>query len=79
MIFYSGNVFAAWKGNALMGGLSGKRIIRISTTGMAATIVQTIPMQNRIRDIAEAPDGSLWIIEDAPAGTVSKLSPVFAP
>jgi glucose/arabinose dehydrogenase len=29
----------------------------------------------RIRDVAEAPDGSLWMIEDANAGALIHVTP----
>lgn len=77
MIFYTGDAFAAWKGDAIIGAMAGHKLVRLHVVGKAAQIVQNIDMPNRVRSVAQAPDGALWIIEDAPTGGVVKLSPVY--
>ena len=65
LIFYSGKLFKAWKGNALVSGLSGQAISRIAIDGAGRTReVERFAMKMRIRDIAEGPDGAIWILED---------------
>lgn len=77
MIFYSGNVFAAWKGDAIISGLQSKGLVRVRLNGTSATEVQRIDLGTRIRSVAEAPDGSIWILEDQPSNRLRKLAPVF--
>lgn len=79
LIFYKGALFEGWRDSALLGALAGKAIHRLSVNGTSASEVQVIAMPNRIRDIDEASDGALWIINDGPFGQVARLTPVFAP
>ena len=77
MIFYKGNVFGDWRGDAILTGLVSKALIRVRLKGNGASEVQRIDMGARIRDIQEAVDGSLWVLEDAPTGRLLQISPVF--
>lgn len=79
MIFYSGTVFADWRGDALIAGLQSKGLVRLRTSGNSTTEVQRIDMGARIRAVQQAPDGALWVLEDQPSGRLLKLAPVFAP
>lgn len=75
MIIYSGNLFAAWRGDAIIGGLQSKGLVRVRFTGTSATEEQRIPLGARIRDVEEGPDGAIWVIEDAPTGRLLRLVP----
>jgi glucose/arabinose dehydrogenase len=78
LIFYSGKLFKGWKGNALVGGLSGQAISRIAIDAAGhAREVERLDMKMRIRDVVEAPDGALWILEDGTgaAGRMFRLTP----
>lgn len=77
MIFYSGNLFAAWRGDAVITGLVSKALVRVHFTGSTAAEVQRIDMGARMRAILQAPDGAIWALEDAPTGRLLKLAPVF--
>jgi glucose/arabinose dehydrogenase len=77
MIFYSGNVFAAWRGDAIVGGLKSRQLVRVHFTGTTAMEAQRIPMTNRIREVEQGPDGAIWVLEDAPTGRLLKLAPIF--
>lgn len=77
-IFYSGNAFAAWKGQALITGLVATGLVRVRIEGDKAIEEARYPMTNRIRDIAQAPDGAIWLIEDGEgsnSGRLLKLMP----
>ncbi|MGP4669616.1 PQQ-dependent sugar dehydrogenase [Agrobacterium pusense] len=76
LAFYEGDLFPKWQGSALIGGLSVRSLVRI------AFDVQGRPdeaerwnMSARIRDVAVAPDGAVWILEDANPGNLSRLTP----
>lgn len=76
MIFYSGAAFSSWRGDAIITTLRGMALIRVRFAGTSAMEVQRIAMGNRIRAIAEAPDGNLWVLEDGTAGRLLRLTPV---
>ena len=78
LIVYGGDLFADWKGNALVAGLSSQAIIRIALDGSEAREVERYPMGARIRSVEEGPDGALWVLEDERAnsrGRMLKLTP----
>ncbi len=76
IMFYKGNVFPQWKGNALISGLVSKAIARVTFDGKGgATVAQRWDIGKRVRDIEEAPDGSLWMLEDARPGGLYRLTP----
>ena len=77
MIFYSGSIFAAWQGDAILTGLQSHGLVRVHTQGTTAAEVQRIPMGARIRSIVQGPDSALWVLEDAPTGRLLKLAPTF--
>ena len=77
MIFYAGNRFADWRGDAILTGLSSQALVRVRINGTGAAEVQRIAMGARIRDIAEMPDGSLYILTDGAAGELRRVDPVF--
>lgn len=64
LIVYGGDLFSAWRGDALVGGLSSRSIIRIQLDGDEAREIERYPMGARIRSVVEGPDGALWVLED---------------
>lgn len=77
-IFYSGNGFPAWKGQALIAAMSPAGLVRIEMNGNTARELARYPMAQRIRDIDQSEDGTLWLLEDGPppgAGRLLKLTP----
>lgn len=73
MIVYSGSAFPAWKGSILMGAMSGEALIRIALSGDQARKADQWAMGTRIRDVAQAPDGSVWLLEDGGKGAGGRL------
>jgi glucose/arabinose dehydrogenase len=77
-IIYSGNAFPRWQGQALVGGMNPNVLVRVAFDGEKAREVSRIPMQHRIREIEQGPDGAVWILEDGKedgAGRLLKLTP----
>ena len=68
LIFYSGNEFPAWRGNALIAGLSSKALMRVELDGEKASEAERFDMGERIREVEQGPDGAIWVLEDGPAG-----------
>jgi aldose sugar dehydrogenase len=76
LMFYKGSMFPQWKGSALISGLVSEGILRVTFDDKGgATAVQRWTIGKRIRDIEEAPDGSLWMLEDAQPGGLYHLTP----
>ena len=68
LLIYNGDKFPQWKGDALVGALSGEALIRIDIDGETARKADHWPMNARIRAIDEGPDGSVYLLEDGPSG-----------
>ncbi len=76
LMFYKGSLFPQWNGSALLSGLVSKALVRVTFDGKGgATAVQRWDIGKRVRDIEEAPDGSLWMLEDAEPGGLFHLTP----
>jgi glucose/arabinose dehydrogenase len=68
LIFYSGDEFPEWRGDAFIGGLSSQAIVRIEIDGDTAREAERFPMGMRVRALEQAPDGTIWILEDGREG-----------
>lgn len=73
-MFYQGSLLP-WRGDAIIGGLSSKSLIRLSLDGRTIKNEERIDMQRRIRDVTEAPDGSLYVLTDDKKGELLRLTP----
>ncbi len=73
MIYYSGAMFPQYRGSLLIAALSGESLIRVTLNGDTATVAEQWRMGARIRDVAQAPDGSIWLLEDE--GKLVRLTP----
>ncbi len=74
-MFYTGQMFAQWKGSAFAGGLVSETLNRIIVHGPTATPAERWAMGFRVRDVEQAPDGALWLLEDSTSGGLYRLSP----
>lgn len=75
LMIYRGSLFDGWTNSALLGGLSGQKIVRVRLEGETAAVVGEWDMGERIRAIDEAPDGALWVLEDGAGGRLLELRP----
>jgi glucose/arabinose dehydrogenase len=77
LMFYTGTQsFPQWNGSGFVGGLVTKVLVRLSFDGHGgAKAVDRWDVGHRIRDIEEAPDGSLWMLEDANPGALIHVTP----
>lgn len=75
LMIYTGDAFPQWRGDAFIGALSGQALIRVDLSGTTATLADTWPMGERIREVEQAPDGSIWLLEDGPGGRLLRLVP----
>jgi glucose/arabinose dehydrogenase len=75
-MFYTGNVFPQWRGSAFISGLVSKVIERITFDDKGgAKVAQRFDVGKRVRDVEQASDGSLWMLEDANPGGLYHLTP----
>ncbi len=74
MIFYSGDMFADWRGDALIAGLSTQAIVRVEINGDTATEAARYEFDGRVRSIEQGPGGGIWIAEDGEGGRVLKIT-----
>ncbi|RXH57702.1 PQQ-dependent sugar dehydrogenase [Granulicella sibirica] len=76
LMFYKGSMFPQWNGSALISGLASKAILRVTFDGKGgAKPAERWEVGHRIRDVEEAPDGALWLLEDARGGGVFRVTP----
>jgi aldose sugar dehydrogenase len=76
LMLYNGAMFAQWKGSALISGLASKAILRVTFDGKGgAKPADRWVVDRRVRDVEEAPDGAVWMIEDSHTGGLFRLTP----
>jgi len=75
LMFYSGAMFPQWKGSAFAPGLGSRALHRIEVHGATATPAEHWAVGFRARDVEEAPDGALWLLEDDEQGGLYRLTP----
>lgn len=76
LIIYSGSLFPEWKGNALIGGLASKSLIRVDIHSSAPGEVERFAMGKRIREVEQGPLGAIWLLEDRKGGRLLRISPL---
>ena len=75
LMIYNGDRFADWKGDAFMGGLSSRGLVRVTLDGEDASEAARYDMGARIREVEQGPDGSIWVLEDGNGGRLLELQP----
>ena len=74
-MFYSGDLFPEWKGNAFIAGLSSESLVRVIIDGESASEAERFGMGKRIRAVKQGPNGAIWLLEDRDGGRLLKLTP----
>lgn len=73
---YDGDLFAEWRGDGLIAGLSSRSLVRIEFEGESAREAQRFDMGKRMRAIVQGPDGAIWMLEDKKGGRLLRLTPL---
>ena len=73
MIFYTGAMFPAWKNNLLIASLGTPGIVRLTIQNGKVTNEERIELDERIRDVEQAPDGSIYVATDQDEGSIWRL------
>ena len=63
MMFYTGNLFPAWKGNLFVGAMAGQHLVRLVLDGDKVVAEEKLleGRMGRIREVKQGPDGSIYI------------------
>jgi glucose/arabinose dehydrogenase len=80
MVFYTGDLFPAWKGNLFVGGLATTNLVRLELDGDKIVAEERLlkdlePKPERIRDVRQGPDGAIYVLTDSTNGRLLKLVP----
>jgi len=75
MAFYTADLFPGWRHSLLIGGLKNAELVRITLSNGRVADEERIPLQARIRDVEQAPDGSVWVLTDQVDGHIWRLAP----
>lgn len=77
MVFYGGGAFPDWKGDLFVGGLGATALVRLDVDGDAVggeeRLLERLGL--RIRDVAEGPDGAIYVATDEDDGAILRISP----
>lgn len=74
LVIYSGTQFPDWTGDAFIGGLVSRALIRVDLSGDTATEAERYRWGKRVREVEQGPDGHLWVLEDRDGGRLLKLT-----
>jgi glucose/arabinose dehydrogenase len=80
LVVYSGDLFPEWKGSFLVGGLSGRALVRLvlkddRVVGEERLLAE---LGARIREVAQGPDGAIWLLTDERDGRLLRVTPKAA-
>lgn len=76
LAFYEGALFPDWQGDALIGGLAGQALVRLTLDGTRVTgEARYLQGMARIRDVDVAPDGAILLLTDGPGGALVRVTP----
>jgi glucose/arabinose dehydrogenase len=77
MLFYSGSAFPDWQGDLFVGGLASNALVRLELDGERVVHEERLlnPLGLRIRDVAQGPDGALYVATDESKGQILRIAP----
>ena len=80
MMFYTADLFPAWKGSLFIGGLATTNLVRLDIKGDRVVSEERLlkdlqPKPERIRDVRQGPEGAIYVLTDNPQGRILKLVP----
>ena len=74
LVFYEGDEFSEWKGNAFIGGLKSKALVRIGFNNGEPFEAERFSWSKRVREVEIDHDGAIWVLEDGPSGRLIKFT-----
>ena len=78
MAFYDRTRFAGWHGDLLIGSLKFRQLVRLTLDGNRVVHEERLLSDRfgRIRDVRVHPDGAVYLLTDARAGALIRLTPM---
>lgn len=75
-VFYTGDAFPDWRGNLFIGSLNPGGLVRIALGGDRVTAEERyLAGIGRVREVAQGPDGLLYLLIDASNGSMVRVEP----
>jgi glucose/arabinose dehydrogenase len=74
LIFYEGDEFSEWNGNAFIGGLKSKALVRIGFNNGEPFEAERFSWSKRVREVEMGHDGAIWVLEDGSSGRLIKFT-----
>lgn len=75
MTFYQGDLFPGWQGDIFVGGLASERVSRLVLEDGRVAAEEWLPIDHRVRDVREGPEGALYLVTDESDGQVLRIVP----
>lgn len=77
LAFYTADAFPAWRGKLLMAGLSRGRLLLLTMQESGPPLIDSLFPNDpqRLRDVAVAPNGTVYLAVDGENGRIVRLSP----
>ena len=74
LMLYTGDKFPGWQGNLFAGGMSGKRLARMTLNGQKVDFEEDLLWGvGRVRDVRQGPDGLIYIAIDGERGAATPI------
>jgi len=74
LVIYDGAAIPEWQGDALIGGLVARGVVRVKIDGDQAKEAERFTWGKRIREVEQGPDGALYVLEDRGGARLLKLT-----
>jgi len=67
MMFYTGDLFPAWKGNLFVGAMVGQALVRLDIKGERVVAEERLltDRKARVREVRQGPDGAIYLLSGA--------------
>jgi glucose/arabinose dehydrogenase len=78
LLFYTGTRFPQWRGSAFVGGLANKQLVRLEMDGTRVVREERLlegVVNERVRDVEQGPDGSIYLLTDEINGRLLRVEP----
>jgi glucose/arabinose dehydrogenase len=78
LMFYTGDAFPNWKGNAFVGALGYRLLVRLELDGERVRVEERLleDVSRRIRAVVQGPDGFIYLLTDEGNGRIMRIEPI---
>lgn len=73
LVVYRGSQFPAWRGDVLLAGLGTGSLLRLDVQGDRVVAEEELLSGVRLRNVKQAPDGTLYVLTDESEGSLLRL------